>query len=435
MYSLAGARFVTGNSLMQANLSVSSPVALRQITIFNGNELFRRFRVNGTTFHRTLLLDGYVHRNLVLEATDVHGATAVANVARSWKPGVESTITFCNDHVNDCGDNLLSHGPAAGRLAMVPALPVDIAGDTWDGGPPAVLPLLQFDESRPVLRAVGGGGQDTTRAEQTPMLEQADEGSLAITSANLRMFGSRAENVINTWQSWGPLGSATPLFDSVLRFRLWGRPSVGMMTAGYPGAAEWAGSCVTLFRSTLAFKKGTRVEELVLAQASGTTPSVPEWSVVYATDNASTPQLEHMRASSLRPDEGWKVSALIQPGGWFAAFSSNQTAQASIYWNRGATIRLQLRAAPTNESRYVWASLLAPDPGTIAAGAQLSFELAQFGASLQTSIRSMPDVLQVIRYLESPSNLRILGGERVEGAETAGILQLRLPSSGNEPQR
>ena len=86
---------------MQANISVSarSGSSLSEIRIYNGRELFRRFEVDGPHFYSVLLLDAFVHRNLVLVAVDSAGGTAVAK-AKTWKGGTDQ-VTFCGDRVND----------------------------------------------------------------------------------------------------------------------------------------------------------------------------------------------------------------------------------------------------------------------------------------------------------------------------------------------
>ena len=104
-------RFATGRSLMPTPIVVSPRAGdgapLTEVKISNGRELFQRYVLNSTAaadgssaaFDRTLLLDGFVHRNLVLEATNADGHTAVANLARSWKAG-STAVIFCGDHTN-----------------------------------------------------------------------------------------------------------------------------------------------------------------------------------------------------------------------------------------------------------------------------------------------------------------------------------------------
>ena len=140
-------------------------------------------------------------------------------------------MIFCSDHTNDCGfGNLLAHGPQAGYVAAIP--PISDPGSTWDGGPPASIPLLTWGdwESRPILFVVGGGGQDSTRCTQTPQLEMSDEASLAVTSYQDRIFAPSVEQVVNAWHTYGPIaadGGATPLMSTALRFRLFDQAVTG----------------------------------------------------------------------------------------------------------------------------------------------------------------------------------------------------------------
>src|SRR5262249_28143758 len=59
--------FVTGRSRMDAPIDVSAEKGLREIRIYDGKELFRRFKLHGEQrFQQLLQLDGSVQRNLVL---------------------------------------------------------------------------------------------------------------------------------------------------------------------------------------------------------------------------------------------------------------------------------------------------------------------------------------------------------------------------------
>ena len=98
-YVLGAERFVTGLSLMPCPISIRARPGgppLAEVAIYNGRELWRRFvpEPHASHFYRTLLLDGFVHRNLVLQVRDAAGNIAVANVARNWKPGTNQVI-FC----------------------------------------------------------------------------------------------------------------------------------------------------------------------------------------------------------------------------------------------------------------------------------------------------------------------------------------------------
>jgi hypothetical protein len=98
-------RFVVGQSLQLANISVSARTGgpdIKEVAIFNGRELFRRFEVNGPHLFRTLVLDANLHKTLVIVVTDTEGGTALGNSLSSYKPG-SNAVVFCGDHTNDCG--------------------------------------------------------------------------------------------------------------------------------------------------------------------------------------------------------------------------------------------------------------------------------------------------------------------------------------------
>ena len=127
---LGAERFVTGLGVMPSGISVSSPVGLRSVSIFNGDRLFRRFAPNGSThFFTTLLLDGFIHRNLVLVAEDIEGNTAMSFPRRNWKGGVRS-VEYCGDHCNDCQSVsfLAARGPYSPTNSFQTPLPVEMAG-------------------------------------------------------------------------------------------------------------------------------------------------------------------------------------------------------------------------------------------------------------------------------------------------------------------
>ena len=224
VYSLGAERFVTGNALLKAPLSISNPSgkSIVEVNITNGRRLFRRFIGEGPNLHRTLLLDGYVHANLGITVTDSDTKVAFGTPLRTWKPGQRSVV-FCGDHVNDCeSDGMqLGHGPVTTIAAWVPRIPDDVAGGTWDGGPGGYIPLLTFGESQPQILASTLGVELGQRFTQTPHLEFTDEGGTAVTSINGRVFADNVERVVNAWHTFGPIEGPSRLFNYTARFRLW----------------------------------------------------------------------------------------------------------------------------------------------------------------------------------------------------------------------
>ena len=115
VWTLGAERFVTGRNLMTLNISVSAAAGLKEVSIFNGRELYRRYAPAGApAFHRTLLVPGETQKNLVLIAEDRNGGKATAFAHKNWKDGTGAPV-FCSDHFND-GSMKLFHGP--GGLAV-----------------------------------------------------------------------------------------------------------------------------------------------------------------------------------------------------------------------------------------------------------------------------------------------------------------------------
>jgi hypothetical protein len=70
-------------------------------------------------------------------------------------------------------------------------------GETWDGGPPARLPLLLLEYTYPSVSTVSDGGENGERFTQTPRLEFSDEGAVAVTSFQNRVIDASVEKVSN----------------------------------------------------------------------------------------------------------------------------------------------------------------------------------------------------------------------------------------------
>src|SRR5262249_8639475 len=103
--------FVTGRSRMDAPIDVIADAGLKEIRIYGGRNLSRRFKFNGEkSFRQLLRLEGSIEHDLVLVAEDTAGGRAVSFARRSWKDGSLAPV-FCNDRINDCGNLLLARGP------------------------------------------------------------------------------------------------------------------------------------------------------------------------------------------------------------------------------------------------------------------------------------------------------------------------------------
>eukprot|EP01051_Picozoa_sp_SAG22_P004320 SAG22_NODE_229_length_14598_cov_13.257052_1_plen_1357_part_00 len=429
VYNLGDARFVTGNAMVTLPISVSATVPIADITLWNGQELFRRFKLPahdpGLQFRRTLLLDGFVQKNLVLRVVDVYGRRAFSFPARMWKasPGTQSVV-YCGDHVNAWP---IAHGPMAPLAAWVNALPLDIAGATWDGGPVAQIPLLLFADSRPSLLASALGMEDGGRFYQTPFIEYSDEGSFAVMSAQSRVVASTVKKVLNEWQTYGPIGGPSKLFNFTMRFREFYPPSVGVPISNFAGMGLQRGNVVTLVRSVITFKvKNTISRMQILGGAER--GLVSSLYVVVAANASSKPQT--LCASALAATDVYKA-AIVQ-GGWFGLWSTDAS-NSHLYFNRQQTIQIEVKRCPKGpECAFGWFRVMLPDADTgstllaVEAGSVRTTELSQVGVSLYSSANSTQDLQAIVDYIVSPTGLVIERGKRLLGGATAGLFEMEL---------
>lgn len=168
--TLGSERFATGLAVQPVSISVNSSAPLRHATIYSGlDKIFLRIRPNviGDLHHigLTLLLNGVLQKNLVLVVVDELNRTAVSFPFRSIKAGTRAP-EFCSDHTNSAA---MAKGPTTLPVASyTTALPDQVAGVTWDGGPSSIgvrLELLHLAETRPTL--VSSAGTQVNRERLT----------------------------------------------------------------------------------------------------------------------------------------------------------------------------------------------------------------------------------------------------------------------------
>ncbi|MEM3063449.1 MAG: hypothetical protein QW303_07900, partial [Nitrososphaerota archaeon] len=278
MITFGGEEFVVGPAVMPSAISVVAERGLKEIRIYNGQQLFRRLKFKGEKeFNQTLVLDGTIQKNLVLIAEDMKGGKAVSFARRCWKDGALAPI-FCSDHVND-GGMLLYHGPGFLPLQRVPSLPHDVAGDTWDGGPTACLPLLGYQNTVPVLES-DKGKEDGGRFNQTPLLEFSDEGAVAVSHILAEVFDDKVINIVNPWHTYGPIAGPSKLFSYIQRYREFVTPTVGVPQTGWAGPGVRVGINACVFREEIIFKQDLKIKSLLLGYNSGSANAL----VVVSTD-------------------------------------------------------------------------------------------------------------------------------------------------------
>eukprot|EP01048_Picozoa_sp_COSAG05_P009115 COSAG05_NODE_728_length_7700_cov_14.555979_4_plen_1006_part_00 len=321
--SLGAERFVTGRALMPAGLAVQSAVALKQISIYNGQTLFRRIGFGDKltyNYSHTLLLEGWIQRNLVVIAEDMNGGKAVTFPRKAVKSGIHH-VQFCSDHVNDChsgGDVLLAHGPMTPPSAWVTSLPGSIAGYTWDGGPLAQLPIQIFEtagtsQAKVEVSTTGGHSETTANMVITPLLETADEGVVVVAVNKTQLYSELLDRVVNEWHTAGPEGRPSKIIDVLFRYHEYFSASSGTPSEGYAGFPTAVDTVATIFSADIVFKNTWNVTQIGYAK-SFSPPSVDAVFVV-CWPNTSTTQAQTFDLAKLANTS--TVGCTIQHGGWF----------------------------------------------------------------------------------------------------------------------
>jgi hypothetical protein len=391
VWTLGAEEFVTGSSVMPSPLSVASDNGLKEICLYNGQQLFRRFLPGGAKqFQQTLVLDGTIQKNVVLVAEDLQGKKAITFARRCWKDG-SLAVSFCSDHVND-GTMALAHGPYAYQVIRQPALPNDLAGDTWDGGPLASLSLTGYQNTVPILES-DQGQEDGGRFDQIPLLEFTDEGAMAVRSERRELFDPRLERVVNPWHTYGPIQGPARLMHYTQRYCEYLPPTVGVPQTGWAGPGVRVGTNASVFRNEIVFQRDLTIKSLLLGYVSGNPSAtfVLRCGGETRTIDLSTP--------------GKYESFTVRRGDWFGYFSTG-LANSNVFFNRGEPFRIENRAP----SMFFFAER---DKAAVRQGDRLSFELAAIGLPLNVEVKGLAELLRYVDYLDKPSGLQVLRGQRV----------------------
>lgn len=396
VWALGAEEFVTGRTVMPSPLAVVSDRGLREIRLYNGPVLYRRFLPGGAKeFRQTLVLEGSIQKNLVMVAEDLDGRRAVTFARRCWRDG-GLAVSFCSDHVND-GTMALAHGPYHYQWIRQPSLPSDVAGDTWDGGPLAMLPLVTSQQTPPTLDS-DKGKEDGNRFDQIPMLEYSDDGALAVSSVRREVFDDSLLNVVNPWHTYGPIGGPSRLFEYVQRYREYVPPTVGYPQTGWAAPGVREGTNAALFRQEIAFKDDLAIKQLSL----GYFHLKPEAQLVVRCNGKTT-----LHDLGQAKDESFS----LRPGDWFGTFST-KPANSNLFFIRGEPVRMDRRGTVL--------FFFAERPA-VKKGERVVFEAASIGFPLNVPIASQADLERYAAYLAAPDGMQILRGKRLE---RAGLLDL-----------
>ena len=394
--------FVTGRALTPSPIHVTSEVGLRQISIYDGRDLFRRFLCHGEKdFATTLFFPGVVQRDMVLIAEDIKGGKATSFAYRQYPEGRFCPM-FCGDHVNDCGPMLLAHGTLWTHLYRTPVVPD--AGGTWDGGPPASRPLIS-GFWRPEI-STDKGNYDTGLPYQIPLLEFSDEGA-----TRCRMIGDRVMAqglpVSGPWTDFGPTEPA-PLVD------MWAshadfdpyRTGVEPNAYGAPGVA--AGPIATLSTEQFKFKQDCTVRELRVFDGGWFNKTAPHTTIAFG-QGAQILDVWELAGNPAPHRER------VDTGGWFAFYSS-QLANPALFLNRGRP--LQVETFPDTQLHI--SVDLANTP--VKKGDTCDVEIFSQVWPLDMAMTDARTLADLVTYLDHPTGMKLTRGTQVPGP--GGLVEL-----------
>lgn len=416
--------FVTGRSLWPSPVHVTADAGLKEIRIYDGRALYRRFRCNGEKeFQTTLFFPGTVYRSMVLVAEDLKGGTAVSFAYRHYKEGSLCPV-FCSDHVNDGGYMLLAHGSVWAGMQMVPAVPD--AGGTWDGGPIAVKPLIGGQFTYPGIATSLGSQQEMPY--QVPLLEFADEGAVRCRMESNRVLAKGVPN-INPWYDFGPL-EPSPLWDAWASHTYFDQYTTGVEPNAYGAPGVFEGPIAGLFSEQFTFKQAMTLNELRLFHAGWRQKSAGR-SILLTVGKGG--QLRDVIDLSDTPDAARRTR--LETGMWFALYSG-QPANTHLFLNRGEAVILEV-----NPHTNYWLKLLREGtPAPVKAGEQYAAEFFSFVWPMSERIPDARTLADVVAYFEQPAGLRLARGTRAGGpggllelAPVNGAVELSIPKPANLP--
>ena len=403
--TLGAEPFVTGRSLMTAPIYVTSARGLREVRLYDGQQLYRRFPLNGDRVFSTILqLEGTLQRNLVLIAEDVAGGQAVSAARRSWKDGSLAPV-FCSDRINDCGNMLMAHGPYPMPVLRTPE--ISDPGFTWDGGPKGVLTPVDFEGSNPKLetdRSVVDGDQ----YNQTPLLEFADEGAVAVESVRDELIDPRVP-AENPWHTYGPRVPAQGM-QFTLRYAQFDRASVDVPATGWAAPPVQTGCNAALFRGSITFTAPLTVKSLRLLRNWNWISSVQ----IRVAVGRGTEVVRDFDVASTAAEQRF---ALL-PGDWFGFYTAD-TGNSQFFINRGQALELRVGRRQSGEWVSLWA--MAPTP-SVHPGQIYPYELFGVSCPLDAAAHNASEFTNALAYLDRPQGLNLLRGQRLP---SRGMLELQ----------
>ncbi|MCM8785073.1 MAG: hypothetical protein NC827_00710 [Candidatus Omnitrophica bacterium] len=397
-----GEEFVTPISVMPSYIDIKSDVGLKEIRIYNGQELFRKIKLDGEKeYIQTLVLDGTVQKNLVLIAEDIKGGKAISFPRRCWKEGALG-VSFCSDHVNAYIDGLLplAHGPYWYPMNRAPVLPVNIAGDTWDGGPPACLPLIRYQDTVPILET-DTDKEDGRRFVQMPLLEFSDEGVLVVSSVKEKLYDGKVLNIVNPWHTYGPINDFSKIFNYKQRYIEYVTPTIGVPEAGWAGPGVRVGINVSIFSEEISFLKDDKVKSLQVGYFGAIDPD--SIIVICNGEKISEYQFKDIKIGD---------KFILNKGDWIA-FYKKGISNSHIFINRKNPVKI------VHKGNLIW---FADGVENIKKGEKYIFEICGVGIPVNVEVESKEDILKIVKYIEKPEYMEIKQGKKI--SSNLGIIEL-----------
>ena len=323
--------FVNEASLYPSELHVRSDVGLKEVALYDGERLFRRFLPGGAKeLEKKLFFSGEERRTISVVATDLNGGQAV-NAPRSCLKDGQMTAAFCGDHVNDCTQgNKLAHGvhwPPFFLSAIIPD-----AGNVWDGGPWPLINLLDLTAIHYFNCQFSDGSQEGGMPYQYPVLSLSDG---RVYRATTVAAGTVKTDVgfPGPWTSWGPV-APRQLYDASATLTVWSQYSTGVDPNGWGTPYLSGGSMDSLFEEAFVFKRNGVVKVLSIG-GGNSAPAVKNRGTLLSGVGENILDTFDLTPGARRTSTVMKVPV----GGWFGVVSSNG-ANAILTFNRGAAMRL-----------------------------------------------------------------------------------------------
>lgn len=412
------ANFVTGDSQMPSLLHVKSEIGLKDISIYNGRRLFRRFLPNGAReFKEILQLNNVLEKHLAVVVEDVKGNKAVSYARNCWKGDWGGG--YCTDHVNQ-GDGFLAKGQTSFLMGREPEV---FGGFTWDGGAKGVriMPFL-CDGWSPAPRLISDKGRegdfpqmgpDDRMFNNTPLVHMGDESVMNVTAELDQVFDgeiAQGYRVGSPWHSYGPVDPSR-LMKSIMRYAEFAQLSVGPSKAGWAWQGDRRGARISVFSNTITFKKNQKIEKLIL-----------KWSYFY---NEPTPVFvlhgdnhDNFKGYDISPKRLTEFTLKIKKGHWFG-FYSPQPSNGCLVINRGETFNLNIKKLKSSLTMYVLADLAGKK---VKKGESHHYEFISVTDRIDTKPQGPSRFLQILRYLKNPDGFELMHGKR---NQSIGLFELQ----------